>query len=311
MNAKSIALIFGVGTGLAGATSTAFAAEGTFARTLNVSGSPAISVSTGSGYIHVSTGSQSEVRINAKVKSQHGWGFNGSKGSDEDRVRDITANPPIVQNGSTITIGETHGDSNRFRNIEIDYDISLPASTILKVSSGSGDLDVSNVVSVLSADTGSGDIRLNNVGPTPHVVTGSGTIRANGIHGAANLETGSGDIEFHQQVAGDVKAGTGSGSIHLYGVNGGVHVRTGSGDVEIDGNPSTDWKLDTGSGSIRLNLPSEAHYTLNADTGSGSVKVDAPITMQGTLNKQHIVGTIHGGGPTIRVSTGSGDISVH
>jgi len=311
MTAKSIALVVRFGIGLAAATSTAFAAEGTFARTLNVSGAPAITVSTGSGYIHISTGSQSEVRINAKVKSQHGWGFNGSKGSDEDRVRDITSNPPIVQNGSTITIGETHGDSSRFRNIEIDYDISLPASTTLKVSSGSGDLDVSNVASVLSADTGSGDIRLNNVGPTPHVVTGSGTIRANGIHGAANLETGSGDIEFHQQVAGDVKAGTGSGSIHLFGVNGGVHVRTGSGDVEIDGNPSTDWKLDTGSGSIRLNLPSEAHYTLNADTGSGSVKVDAPITMQGTLNKQHIVGTIHGGGPTIRVSTGSGDISVH
>jgi DUF4097 and DUF4098 domain-containing protein YvlB len=306
VNVKYIALILGV----AGATSTAFAAEGSFAKTLNVSGAPSIAVSTGSGYIHVSTGSQSEVRINAKVKTQHGWNF-GSHGNEEDRVRDITSNPPIAQNGNTITIGETHGDSSRFRNIEIDYDISLPASTTLKVNSGSGDLDVSNVASVLSADTGSGDIRLNNVGPTPHVVTGSGTIRANGIHGAASLETGSGDIEFHQQIAGDVKAGTGSGSIHLYGVNGGVHVRTGSGDVEIDGNPSTDWKLDTGSGSIHLNLPSDAHYNLNADTGSGSVRVDAPITMQGTLNKQHIVGTIHGGGPTIRVSTGSGDISVH
>lgn len=305
MNVKQFAVILT----LAGATSTAFAAEGTFAKTFSVNGSPTVDVSTGSGYIHVSTGSQTEVRINAKVKTQHGWAFNGH-GSDEDRVRDITSNPPIVQSGNTITIGETHGDSSRFRNIEIDYDISLPASTTLKANTGSGDLDISNVASVLSADTGSGDIRLNNVGPTPRVITGSGSIRADGIHGAANLETGSGDIEFHQQVAGDVKAGTGSGSIHLFGIHGGVHVRTGSGDVEIDGNPSADWKLDTGSGSIRLNLPSEAHYNLNADTGSGSVRVEAPITMQGTLNKQHIVGTIRGGGPTVRVSTGSGDISI-
>jgi hypothetical protein len=305
VTARHIALI----AIMASATTTVFAAEGTFSKTLNVVGSPSIDVSTGSGYIHVTTGSQSEVRISAKVKSQHGW-TSGAHGSDEDRVRDITSNPPIVQSGNSVIVGEAHGDSNRFRNIEIDYDISLPASTTLKVNSGSGDLVVSNVASLLSANTGSGDIRLTNIGPTPHVVTGSGSIRAEGIHGAASLETGSGDIEFHQQVAGDVKANSGSGSIHLYGVNGAVHAETGSGNVEIDGNPATDWRLETGSGSVHLSLPSQARYNLNANTSSGSVNVAAPITMQGNLNKEHVVGTVRGGGPTIHITTGSGDISV-
>lgn len=305
MTTRNVALI----VALAGTTSVAFAAEGTFSRNLNVSGSPTINVSTGSGYVHVSAGSQSEVRITAKVKSQHGWNSKNHR-NEEERVRDIAANPPIVQNGNSITIGESRGDANRFRNIEIDYDISLPGSTTLKVESGSGDIEVSNVASLLSAETGSGDIHLNNVGATPHVTTGSGTIRASGIHGAANLQTGSGNIELHQQVAGDVKADTGSGSIRLYGVNGAVHAETGSGDVNIDGNPVSDWKLETGSGSIHLSLPPEARYTLNADTSSGSVDVAAPITMQGHLNKQHIIGTVRGGGPTIRINTGSGDISV-
>lgn len=302
MTIRSLTLI-----ALATATTTAFAASDNFNKTLNVTGAPTISVSTGSGYIHVSTGSQSEVRINAKVSSEHGW-F-GGHGSDEDRVKQIVANPPIVQNGNAITIGPNGSDWNQFRNIEIDYDITLPAATTLKVGTGSGDVEVANVVNLVSAQTGSGDVHLNNIGSAPHVSTGSGTIRAEGVHGIANLETGSGDIELHQEQAGDVKAQTGSGTIRLHGVNGGVRAGTGSGDLEIDGNPASEWKIETGSGSVRLNL-NNAKYMLNASTSSGSINVSAPIDKQSSLNKEHIVGAVRGGGPSVRVSTGSGDITV-
>ncbi len=299
---RSLSLAFTVAS-----TLTAFAAEGSFSRNLNVSGSPTISIATGSGYIHVTTGSQSEVRISARVKSEHSWFGNG--GSDSDRVKQITDNPPIVQSGNAITIGSPD-NSGKFRNISIDYDVTLPAATTLKVDSGSGDIEVANVISLVSAETGSGDIHLNNVGPTPRVTTGSGTIRAQGVHGAAFLETGSGDIEFNQQSAGDVKAQTGSGSIRLRGVNGGVRANTGSGDLEIDGNPSSEWRVDTGSGSVHLSLNSQAHYTLNAGTSSGGINISVPISKQAGLDKQHVTGTVNGGGPTVRVSTGSGDVTV-
>ena len=303
MNLRSLstALIF------ATTAATAYAAEGSFSRTLNVSGAPTISIATGAGYIHVVTGSQNEVRINARVRSEHSW-FGGG-GSDSDRVKQITDNPPIVQSGNAITIGSST-DSSKYRNISIDYDVTLPASTTLKVDSGSGDIEVANVNSLVAAETGSGDIRLNNVGPTPHVTTGSGSIRAQGVHGAAFLETGSGDIEFNQQAAGDVKAETGSGSIRLHGVNGAVRAGTGSGDVEIDGNPASDWKLESGSGSIHIALNSQAHYTLNASTSSGGINVSAPINRQNGADKEHIVGTVNGGGPTVKIATGSGDITV-
>jgi hypothetical protein len=304
MNIRQLALTLA----LAATATSAFAAEGTFSRTLSVSAAPTISIATGSGYIHVSTGPQSTVSIQAKVKSAHGW-FSGG-GSDASRVSEVTSNPPIVQNGNAITIGSSNGDSNRFRNVSIDYDVVLPANTTLKVDSGSGDIEVANVISLVSAETGSGDIHLDNVGPAPRVVTGSGSIRAQGIRGAASLETGSGDIEFRQQVAGDVKAETGSGSIRLYGVNGAVKAETGSGDVEIDGNPATDWKLQTGSGSVHVSLGPQAHCNLNASTGSGSVKVSVPMAMQAGLDKQHIVGAVRGGGPTVRINSGSGDITV-
>jgi len=270
------------------AAATAFAADGNFVRTLNVSGSPNVSVSTGSGYIHLNPGSGNQVNIVAHLRSSHGW---MSGGNDVDsRIQQIVNNPPIVQNGNEITIGERH-NNDLYRNISIDYDITLPKA------------------SAINAATGSGDVQIQDVGANIKAQSGSGSVRAHGIQGPATLGTGSGDIELQQTGPGDVKAETGSGSIRLNGLSGALKASTGSGDIEAAGQPTTDWKLSTGSGSVRLAV-GNAHFNLDADTGSGTINVSQPITMQGSLNKHHVSGVVNGGGPTIRIGTGSGDIQI-
>jgi hypothetical protein len=267
----------------------AYAADGQFDRTLNVGNSPNVSVATGSGSIRLKPGSDNQVHIVGHVHGNNGW---MSGGSDvESRIQQIASNPPIVQNGNDITIGERH-NNDLFRNISIDYDITLPKA------------------SNIAATTGSGDMTIDNVGATLKAQTGSGSVRANGIQGAATLGSGSGDVELHEAGPGDVRAETGSGSVRLHGVNGALKASTGSGDIQVEGNPSTDWKLSTGSGSIQMSLGSGAKFNLVADTGSGSVNVAQPISMQGNLNRHHISGAVNGGGPTIRANTGSGDISI-
>lgn len=269
-------------------TTAAFAADNTFERTLNAGNSPNVSVATGSGYIRLKPGSDSQVHIVGHVHAGSSWfGADG-----ESRIQQIVNNPPITQNGNDITIGERH-NNDLFRNISIDYDITLPRT------------------SNIAATTGSGDMEIQDVGASLKAQTGSGSIRANGIQGTATLGTGSGDVELHHSGPGDVKAETGSGSLRLYGVAGALRASTGSGDVQVDGQPTTDWKLSTGSGSIQLALGNSAHFNLDADTGSGSIKVDQPITMQGNLNRHHVTGVVNGGGPTIRANTGSGDITIH
>lgn len=276
-------------TSAAFAATGVFAADSTFERTLTTSGSPNVSVATGSGYIRLKPGSDNQVHVVAHIHAGSSW-----FGSDaESRIQQIVSNPPITQNGNDISIGSRHGDNDLFRNISIDYDITLPkASTIM-------------------ATTGSGDMEIQDVGASLKAQTGSGSIRANGVQGTATLGSGSGDVEMHHSGPGDVKAETGSGSLRLYGVSGALRASTGSGDVQVDGEPTTDWKLSTGSGSIKLGLGSSAHFNLDADTGSGSVHVQQPISMQGNLNRHHITGTVNGGGPTIRASTGSGDITIN
>ncbi|WP_260704865.1 DUF4097 family beta strand repeat-containing protein [Edaphobacter flagellatus] len=268
-------------------TTAAYAADGNFERTLSVSGSPNVSVATGSGYIRLKPGSDNQVHVVGHVHANHGW----MNGDADSRVQQIVNNPPITQNGNDVIIGKTH-DDDLFRNISIDYDVTLPRA------------------SNINAATGSGDMTIDNVGATLKAQSGSGSVRATGIQGQATLGTGSGDVELHEAGPGDVRAETGSGSVRLHGVNGALKASTGSGDIQVEGNPATDWKLSTGSGSIRMDLGGSAKFNLVADTGSGSVNVAQPISMQGTLNRHHISGTVNGGGPTIRANTGSGDISI-
>lgn len=275
---------------LALAPLTLFAADNNFDRTLSTGNSPNVSISTGSGYIHLRPGSDNQVHIVAHLHAGNSW-FGGSGGDTESRIAQIVSNPPIVQNGDDIIVGERHS-GDRYRNITIDYEVTLPHA------------------SSIDASTGSGDVELQDVGARFKGSSGSGSVRARNLHGPANLESGSGDIELTESAPGDVRAQTGSGSIRLNGVNGGLKAGTGSGDIEVNGNPTSDWKLDTGSGSIRLTLGSSARFTLNATTGSGTIRTQQPIAMQGDLNHHHVNGTVNGGGPTLRINTGSGDVDI-
>lgn len=268
--------------GLALAALPALAAEATFERNLSVNGRVELSVSTGSGHIHISRSSGSQVHISGRVKSS--WGAN------ESRVQEIANNPPIEQTGNIIRIGKNHGEG--WHNISIDYDIEAPADAFLEAGSGSGEIE----------DDG--------VGQNARLETGSGSIHATGLRGGFKVETGSGNIYAEQTGEGDVKAQTGSGSIELKEIHGGLHAGTGSGSIKVNGAPAGDWKLETGSGSIEF-WPGNTGFTLDASTGSGSVHTDHEMTVQGSFDKHHITGKVNGGGPTVRIETGSGDVRIH
>jgi Putative adhesin len=286
--------------------SVAFAADGTFDRTLSFAGAPTVSVQTGSGYVHVSPGGDGQLHVVGHVRVQPGW-----FGGDADaRVKQIVASPPIAQSGNVVTIGPSHADSDLYRNVAIDYDVTLPRASTLKAQTGSGGLEIAGVDGAVSAVSGSGEIKAEGIGANARLETGSGSIHALNVRGAANLQTGSGSIELALTGAGDVKAQTGSGSIHIDGLSGGLKAGAGSGSIEVAGTPTAEWRLESGSGGIHMKLGSSARFTLNAETGSGSVQVGQPIVMQGAMNKHHVVGTVNGGGATIRATTGSGDVTI-
>jgi DUF4097 and DUF4098 domain-containing protein YvlB len=259
----------------------ALASEATFERTLTVSGQVQLSVSTGSGNIHLTRGAGNQVHIFGKVKS--GWG------GSEERVKEIAANPPIEQTGNIVRIGGHH---ENLHNISIDYEIQVPENALLE------------------AGTGSGNITVEGVGENAKLSTGSGNIHATGLHDGFSAETGSGNIYAEQTGSGDVKAETGSGSIELRNLRDGLRAETGSGNINVGGAPTADWKLETGSGNVDL-WPGNIGITINAESGSSGIHSDHQVETQGETNHHHLVGKLNGGGPTVRIETGSGDIRIH
>jgi len=257
------------------------ASEATFDKTLTVNGQAELSVSTGSGNIHLTRGSDSRVHIFGRVKT--GWG------GDENKMREIAAHPPIEQTGNIIRIGEHH---ENLHNISIDYEIEAPANTFLDAGSGSGNV----------TDDG--------VGQNSKLSTGSGNIHATGLKGSFSVNTGSGNIFAEQEGEGDVKAQTGSGNVELKNLKGGLRGGTGSGDIKVAGTPTNPWHVGTGSGNVEF-WAGNSPLTLDASTGSGSIHSDKEMLTQGSSDKHHITGKINGGGPTVRIETGSGDIRVH
>jgi DUF4097 and DUF4098 domain-containing protein YvlB len=261
-----------------------FAAEGTFDKTLTVNGSTNLTIDTGSGYIHITPGPAGSIHIVGHVHTSKGM----FSGSPEENVRHVTDNPPIVQNGNTVEVG-LH---TQYNNVSIDYVVTAPSGTNVNANSGSGDVNVTGLNAPLKASTGSGDIFAKN------------------LTGDISLSTGSGDVHAWMNGSQSTSAKTGSGTIELNGVAGGLQAETGSGDITVSGQPGDSWKLETGSGSVTLNTGHSA-YNLDASTSSGDVHSDPPLTTHGTLSRSHITGEINGGGPTVRVSTGSGDIRIH
>ncbi len=259
----------------------AWSAEATFVRDLTVNGRVDLTVSTGAGSIHLTAGPAGHVHIFGRVKSS--WGGN------DDQVQEIASHPPIEQTGNIVRIGVHQGN---LRNIGIDYEIQAPPDSFLRANAGSGSL----------TDDGMGaDAKLG---------TGSGSIRATGLQGGFSLSTGSGSIYAEQVGTGDVSAGTGSGSIELRNLHGGLRAHTGAGSIKVAGAPAGPWRISTGSGSVEV-WTGNAGLTLDAGSGSGSVHSDREITTQGTLERHHLNGKIGGGGPLVKIETGSGSIRIH
>ena len=294
-------MVFVAASSLAGFASVV----GTFDRSFQVSGPVDLEVHSRSGDITVRNGAAGTVSIHGKINVGNSW-FGGDRKADWQQVQN---NPPIRQNGNSIRI-----DYVNINNISVDYEITVPENTAVRAHTGSGDQDVEGLKGNIDLESGSGDMKLARLTGEMHFQTGSGNVRGRELSGPARAKAGSGDIEIAETGAGDVEIRTGSGNITVKGINGGFHAEAGSGDIHGQGSPKNLWSVRTGSGNVTLRVPADAAFDVDISSSSGSVTVGHPVvtTVQGRVqeSRKSVVGKVRGGGPTISVHTGSGDINV-
>ncbi|MFZ0685976.1 MAG: DUF4097 family beta strand repeat-containing protein [Terriglobales bacterium] len=278
---------------------------GTFDRSYQVSGTVDLEVLTRSGDISVRNGAAGTVSIHAKIHSSNSW-FGGDHKAE---VQELQNNPPIRQTGNSIRI-----DYVNFNNISVDYEITVPENTAIRSHTGSGDQTIEGLKGNVDLESGSGDLKLDRLTGEMRFQTGSGNVRGHEISGPTKAKAGSGDIEIEEVGAGDVEIRTGSGNISVSGINGGFHAEAGSGDIHGKGVPKNLWSIRTGSGNVTLNVPSNAAFDVDVSSSSGSVTLGHAVTttVQGRVqeSRKSVVGKVLGGGPTVSVHTGSGDVHV-
>ncbi|HEX5474066.1 MAG TPA: DUF4097 family beta strand repeat-containing protein [Vicinamibacterales bacterium] len=107
---------------------------------------------------------------------------------------------------------------------------------------------------------------------------------------------------------------TTNGGVKLSGLGGDVHGRTTNGgvDIELDGASWNGGGLDvqTTNGGVRLAVPEGYSAHLETGTENGGVHVDFPITVQGSIGRRHLSTDLGGGGPTLRVQTTNGGVTI-
>jgi DUF4097 and DUF4098 domain-containing protein YvlB len=278
---------------------------GTFDRSFQVNGPVDLEVLSRSGDITIHNGASGSVSIHGTIHVGNSW-FSSDRKAD---VQNIQNNPPIRQSGNSI-----HVDYVNVNNISIDYDITAPENTTVRAHTGSGNQNVEGLKGNIDLESGSGDMKLARLSGDMNFRTGSGNVRGHDLAGPARAKAGSGDIDLEETGQGDMEIRTGSGNITVKGINGGFHAEAGSGDIHGDGSPQNLWSIRTGSGNVHLRLPSEAAFDVDVSSSSGRVTMNHPVTttVQGRIeeSRKSVVGKVRGGGPTVSVHTGSGDISV-
>jgi len=301
------------------------AVQGSFDRTLTVSGPVDLDVSTGSGSIEVRTGPAGTLHVVGRIKVGESW-LGGGQNAQE-KVKYLESHPPIEQTGNVVRIGHINDPTMR-DSVSISYEITAPAQCKLRSRSGSGSQRIGNIDGPVdaaagsgsltfgdtggrvTASAGSGSIQGGSIGGELNAHTGSGSIHVRDVHGAITISTGSGDVEVTQSAAGEVKVSAASGSVNLRGIQGPLRVNSASGSVSVQGTPSGEWHVSTASGSVTLQLPETAAFDLDAHTSSGRIDSRHPVTVVGAIDRRSMAGKVRGGGPMVELRTSSGSIRI-
>lgn len=146
------------------------------------------------------------------------------------------------------------------------FNINMPSYLRAKVSSGSGNIRVTDTKNDLIVNAGTGDVFINNVEGRLKLNCGTGEIQVYNVTKDAVINTGTGDLDTNN-MSGAVKINAGTGDVNASQFFGDANIRTGSGDITVSDMLKT-CILKSGSGDVRAEKTSGNLY---AESSSGDI----------------------------------------
>jgi hypothetical protein len=303
-------------------------------------------VNTSGGSIQVSGVTDGSSRVEVYVTNNHGETLSkeeAQKRIEKDYTLDIDVHDGEVH-ATAKSKRESNWSWNGNNNISISFKVYVPVKTgtNLNTSGGSihldnlsgnekfetsgGSLHVDHLTGMIKGETSGGSIHVSNSKDNIDLETSGGSISADNCQGTIRLETSGGSLNL-TRLSGTVKANTSGGSIHgddiggelitgtsggsinLTGINGSLDASTSAGSLHAQFKQVGKYvKLDVSSGHIDLILPEK--QPLNLDIRAGNITKGQLSNFSGDVDKEHIRGTINGGGAVVRADAGSGRVNL-
>jgi hypothetical protein len=302
------------------------ATEENISRQLDVTPGGKLVVDVDFGTINVVPGADDKVVIEAYRKIDF---------RDEAKEKEYFAAAPVAisQDGNVVTV-RTRGPKQKnwwnFGHSEMDgrYTIRVPKRFESDLHTAGGDVSASEVTGNLTAKTSGGKLGFKHLEGTLTANTSGGSIVLEECRGPIKIKTSGGDITVVggtgtldartsggridvRNFSGDTEVKTSGGNLTLERITGKLIGKTSGGSIRasIPGDVVGDVKLETSAGNIDLALPATATVDIDARTSVGEIFSQVPLETS-NVNKEHLRGTMNGGGKSVKLETSAGNITI-
>jgi DUF4097 and DUF4098 domain-containing protein YvlB len=256
-------------------------------KTFAVTGAAELELKTFDGSIEVTSWDKPEVAVTIERRASSQAEAEALKVTSEQIGNRVVIHAPKPER-EDVQVGWQQGRSVRFV-------VTVPRTTQLNATSGDGSISVTGI-------TGRVDVR-----------SGDGSITASNVSGDVGIDTGDGSVSA-EDVSGNLKINTGDGSVTVKGQPRALVAHTGDGSVSVDvtsaAAPVSDWELSTGDGGIHVALPAGFNAQIDAHTGDGGINANDWGLRASGEDRNDLRGAIGSGGPTLRLRTGDGGITL-
>jgi hypothetical protein len=272
--------------------------------TVSTPGEVQVNTSGGSISVHGHNSNEVVVKMYVKKSGPSSW-F-----SDDDDLEEALEDYDISirQEGNTIFAqSEKKGSGWNSNSLSISFVLEVPREMSAKLNTSGGSISMEHLEGEHDVRTSGGSLNFEDITGFTKAHTSGGSINVTNYQGVLNGKTSGGSIRT-QQAGGELSLHTSGGSIILEDVSGSIDARTSGGSIKAFILDLDEYlTLRTSGGSVNAVIPEG----MGVDLDLSGNRVNTKLTnFTGESEKNHIEGSMNGGGIPVTLKTSGGSVNL-
>jgi len=165
-------------------------------------------------------------------------------------------------------------------NCGLNATLDVPPRTVVDLTSGGGNMQVSGIQDNVTLDSGGGDVGISAIGGSADLLTGGGNVTAGDLGGILTFTTSGGDVNGGGLFSRHVTMSTGGGNVSLVftQVPDDLRISSSGGDISIvlpHGGTSYAIQSNAGGGDYHASVPTNdaSGHKIKLDSGGGNILI--------------------------------------